>query len=118
MRCNDCNRQFERQSGGQCDRQRNRQFERQSGGQCDCQCNRQMDALRAIDFAIQETVLYLDAYPHCEEALQYYHALLEQRNVLSSAYEKQCGPLTIYGNQSCNSWDWIRGPWPWQQEAN
>ena len=74
--------------------------------------------LQAIDFAIQETVLYLDAYPDHAEALKYYHALMDQRNQIAAAYEKQCGPLTMYGNQSRNSWDWISGPWPWEIDAN
>ena len=82
------------------------------------QCKSQLEMLRAIDFAIQETVLYLDAYPNHAEALKYYHALIDQRKQLAAGYEKQCGPLTMYGNQSRNSWDWISGPWPWEIDAN
>lgn len=81
-------------------------------------CKAQLDSLRALDFAIQETVLYLDAYPQCGEALEYYHALIAQREKVASAYEKGCGPLTIYGNRSRNSWDWVAGPWPWEADAN
>ena len=74
--------------------------------------------LRALDFAIQETVLYLDAYPENPQALEYYHQLLEQRNQTMAAYEKKCGPLNMYGNASRTSWDWVEGPWPWEPEAN
>ena len=74
--------------------------------------------LRALDFAVQETVLYLNAYPENSQALDYYHQLLEQRKQLLSAYEKSCGPLTMYGNVSRNSWDWVKGPWPWEPDAN
>ena len=81
-------------------------------------CRGDMKQLRAIDFAIQETVLYLNAYPENRQALEYYHQLMEQRKTLMSAYEKSCGPITMYGNTSRNSWDWVKGPWPWEPEAN
>jgi spore coat protein JB len=85
--------------------------------ECD-NCNERLDFLRALDFAIQETVLYLDAYPHCQAALEYYHKLMEQRAQAVEAYEKHCAPLTMYGNQSHTSWDWVKGPWPWEFDAN
>lgn len=81
-------------------------------------CNERMDFLRALDFAIQETVLYLDAYPNCKSALEYYHKLIEQRTQAVEAYEKHCAPLTMYGNHSHTSWDWVKGPWPWEFDAN
>ena len=74
--------------------------------------------LRALDFAIQETVLFLDAYPENKQALAYYHQLVEQRGQVMAAYQKKCGPVTMYGNVSRNSWDWVTGPWPWEPEAN
>lgn len=81
-------------------------------------CKEQMNLLRAIDFAIQETVLYLDAYPNCQKALAYYHKLIEQRRQVMEYYEQNCGPITMYGNRSNNSWDWISDPWPWEADAN
>ena len=81
-------------------------------------CCREREALRAINFAIQETVLFLDAYPCHPEALEYYHALIEQREKLLASYQKHCGPMTMYGNTSRTSWDWVKGPWPWETEAN
>ena len=86
---------------------------------CGCKgCKSQMDALRAIDFSLQETVLYLDAYPDNCEALNYYHKLIEQREQLLKTYEKQCSPVTMYGNVSRSSWDWVKDPWPWEADAN
>ena len=81
-------------------------------------CAAKLEKLRALDFAIQETVLYLDAYPQNQQALSYYHQLIKQRNRLMEEYETTCGPLTMYGNRSANSWDWIEAPWPWEREAN
>ncbi|MBQ8431460.1 MAG: spore coat protein CotJB [Clostridia bacterium] len=77
-----------------------------------------MNKLRAIDFALQETVLFLDAYPENKQALHYYHQLLAQRRELIEELEHSGHPLTMYGNKSQTSWDWIRGPWPWEPDAN
>lgn len=86
--------------------------------QQDRNCKSQLENLRALDFAIVETGLYLDAYPQSREALEYYHALIAQREKLAAAYEKGCAPLTVYGNRSKTSWDWVAGPWPWEADAN
>ena len=93
-------------------------FLRSQSNQQNRSCTDQLELLRAIDFAIQETVLYLDAYPNSSEALAYYHKLIEQRTQVAEYYERHCGPLTFYGNVSKNSWDWTASPWPWEVDAN
>lgn len=70
--------------------------------------------IQEIDFSLYETVLYLDVYPDCREALAYYHTLLSQRAALVARYEREVGPLTAFGNLSQTSWDWVKSPWPWQ----
>ena len=80
-------------------------------------CQGLMEQLRAVDFAITETVLYLDAYPNCREAMEFYHKLIAERKQLTEAYEGACGPLTMYGNGK-NGWEWAEGPWPWEADAN
>ena len=88
-------------------------------GQMGCgNCYKDLKKLRAIDFAIQETVLYLDAYPENRQALEYYHKLIDMRTRVLSSYERSCGPMTMYGNTSHSSWDWVDGPWPWEHDAN
>ena len=74
--------------------------------------------LQMLDFAIVDTVLYLDAYPACAQALEYYHKLLAEREQVAKQYAEACGPLTAWDNVSRKSWDWAKGPWPWQTEAN
>ena len=74
--------------------------------------------LRCVDFALVETTLYLDAYPHSREALAYYHKLKARRAELAEEYEKICGPLTATGKTSTTSWDWTDTPFPWEYEAN
>ncbi|MBQ8214586.1 MAG: spore coat protein CotJB [Clostridia bacterium] len=85
---------------------------------CHGNCRDKMKMLRALDFAIQETVLYLDAYPDNQQALDYYHQLIEQRKEVMEEYEKACGPINMYGNKSHTSWDWVNNPWPWEHDAN
>ena len=72
--------------------------------------------LQVVDFAIQDTVLYLDAYPDNAEALNYYHDLIETRNEILAARSSEM-PLTIYDNAG-EHWDWVNTAWPWQPEAN
>ena len=74
--------------------------------------------MQAEDFALYEVALYLDAYPTNKKALAYYQ---EHRAVLQSlkaAYMQQYGPLTLYENEGRDEWQWIKGPWPWEKEAN
>ena len=95
------------------------------GRECDCPCRRKQSGrpadrcdlikkLRAVDFALQETVLYLDAYPGSCEALKYYNELSALREALVAEYEGNGHPLTMYGNKSADAWDWISSPWPWE----
>ena len=77
--------------------------------------SRQIDA---VDFALVETVLYLDAYPENRQALEFYHALLSEHARLVEQYERTVGPLTADGNRSTSSWDWVKTPWPWETAAN
>ena len=73
-----------------------------------------LERLRQVDFALYETVLYLDAYPNCRKALAHYHTLLEMRKKLTAEYEAAHGPLNCFGNESRESWDWTATPWPWE----
>ena len=81
-------------------------------------CDMLTKKLRTVDFAIIETALYLDAYPKCQKALDYYCQLIKERDVLAEAINHKCGPMTIRDNESCDTWTWTKGPWPWEAEAN
>ena len=77
-----------------------------------------MKKLRMLDFAIQESALYLDAYPDNAPALEYYDSIRSRREEVLEEYEKKYGPVTIFGNRSTDSWQWTNEPWPWEAEAN
>ncbi|MGM9644211.1 MAG: spore coat protein CotJB [Eubacteriales bacterium] len=70
--------------------------------------------IQEIDFSLYETILYLDVYPDCLEALCYYHTLMSQRRELMEQYTCEVGPLTAFENRSRTCWDWVKSPWPWQ----
>ena len=72
--------------------------------------------IRKLDFAILETVEFLDTHPNNLKALKYYGKLRTERDELVREYEENVGPLTMYGNKSDNEWKWVEGPWPWEGE--
>ena len=75
--------------------------------------------LRRINFALYETILYLDAYPDCKKALNYYNKLICERDGLRSALSEKCKrPMSAFENKGADSWDWISSPWPWEASAN
>lgn len=78
-----------------------------------------MKRLQALDFSIADTVLYLDAYPHCQKALNYYHELIGERHELLVAMaEQHHTPITSFTNTDRDRWEWTMGPWPWELGAN
>lgn len=81
-------------------------------------CDRLMDRIRAVDFALYETILYLDVYPNSCDALETYHKLKAQSEALHTEYEATRAPLTAFGNKSDTSWDWMSKPFPWEYDAD
>lgn len=81
------------------------------------QRNRMMQKIREYDFAIIETVLFLDTHPNNLKALRYYSKLRAEREALVAEYERNVGPITMKGNMSENEWDWVAGPWPWEGDC-
>lgn len=73
-----------------------------------------MQKLRQVDFALYDTILYLNAYPNCRKALAHYHTLMDMHKQLKEEYESTHGPVTAFGNKSKSSWDWTETPWPWE----
>lgn len=74
--------------------------------------------IRAEDFALYETVLFLDAHPRDEKALAYYASRKEAAEKLRNEFTRKYGPLTVYDVCDKTCWRWIEGPWPWEREAN
>lgn len=83
------------------------------------ECDKLRKRLQTVDFSIIDTVLYLDAYPNCAEALNYYHKLKKERKALVDALSNKCNmPVTSFDNSSEEKWNWTDSPWPWELRAN
>ena len=69
--------------------------------------------LMAADFALHETVLFLDSNPKNKKAMEYYKKMQAVREELAEQFRKNYGPLTYYEVKS-SDWNWTDCPWPWQ----
>ncbi len=70
--------------------------------------------IQTYSFVLHETALYLDTHPDCRQALRYYAKYRDKLAEAMRMYEEKYGPMTICGNNSCDSWDWVKEPWPWE----
>ena len=75
-----------------------------------------LEQIRALGFVKVELELYLDTHPTCRTALDYYRKTVDELERLTEEYNNQYGPLAASGNLSTENWNWINGPWPWQNE--
>lgn len=74
--------------------------------------------IQEMDFALYETVLYLDGHPKNKKALEYYRSHREALKALREEYARRFGPLTVYDNYDNDNWQWVEKPWPWEKEGN
>ena len=69
--------------------------------------------LQELAFAKVECELYLDAYPECAAALDYYKGIIKEYAKLAELYENTVGPIR-QENIMADKWTWVDTPWPWQ----
>ncbi len=69
--------------------------------------------IQRLGFAKVELELYLDAYPECTSALQYYREVVDNLNMAMAQYQEKYGPLTADESRG-DTWMWVKGKWPWQ----
>ncbi len=74
-----------------------------------------MKRLMAVDFALCETILFLDTHPTNRKAKSYYDKLKKQRQTLAEQLKKEGKALTATDVEG-DTWTWINTPWPWQTE--
>ena len=72
-----------------------------------------MKKLQELAFAKVECELYLDAYPECATALDYYRTVISEYSKLAELYENTVGPIR-QENVTADKWTWVDTPWPWQ----
>jgi len=77
-----------------------------------------MRKMQVYGFALYDTVLFLDAHPEDNGALDFYDKMSAAYKQTKKQYEELYGPLTIVGVDTDNGWTWTEKPWPWEYEAN
>ena len=83
------------------------------------ECKQKLKKLQEIDFSLVDTILYLNAYPECAEAMKYYKKLkAEREELLKDMKEHACPPINAMEAANGGAWDWTDSPWPWEPDAN
>jgi len=75
-----------------------------------------MKQVQTYSFAAHDALLYLDSHPESRSALEYYNKYKKLERRARQEYEAHFGPITP--PDECNSWQWTKGPWPWQSESD
>lgn len=75
-----------------------------------------LNELKSYDFILTELNLYLDSHPNDKKALKMHCEASEKAGNLRKQYTQSFGPLTAAGNNNSEKWDWICGPWPWEND--
>lgn len=70
--------------------------------------------IKETDFVLTELNLFLDTHPDHSEALKMYSAYEKKSKKLKAEYTRLYGPLTPSVNDNTTTWEWIQGPWPWE----
>ena len=74
--------------------------------------------ISALDFALYEMVLYLDTHPTDKKALAAFAEYQMRRMEAIKEYESHYGQYLRMAvkTKPDGSWNWIKGPWPWEYE--
>lgn len=68
----------------------------------------------ALGFCAYDMLLYLDTHPDDAQAHSYYNQCNELYNSAKKTYEERFEPLSAFGSQPLEDWDWNDGPMPWE----
>lgn len=76
-----------------------------------------LSQIQALQFVLQELTLYLDTHEEDQEAFQLFQQYSKTLEGALAAYQKEHGPLLRSGAAAGSSWQWSKGPWPWEQKG-
>ena len=76
-----------------------------------------MKRVQMYDFAMEDTILFLDTHPTNQMALDFYNATRKSYMEAAADYEEQFGPLSAEDVNIENKWTWVNTPWPWEMEG-
>lgn len=75
---------------------------------------RLMREIMETDFVLKELNLFLDTHPCHRAALEKFQRFEKRSAELKCQYQSMFGPLTPSVNDNLDTWEWIQGPWPWE----
>ena len=75
-----------------------------------------MRKIQMYGFAAYDSLLYLDSHPESKCALEHYNKNKALERQATAEYERLYGPITA--PCETESWQWTKGPWPWQCEGD
>lgn len=70
--------------------------------------------IQEAEFVLKELNLFLDTHPTHRAALEKHQKYEQISARLKAEYERLYGPLTPSVNNNTETWEWIEGPWPWE----
>lgn len=77
-----------------------------------------LDNISKCNFVLNDLKLYLDTHANDKQALRMYEKYQRQSHEMISEYQKTYGPLTAGLTNRTDNWNWIDGPWPWENQYN
>ena len=75
-----------------------------------------LNKLQGYKLAAYDLGLFLNTHPTDKRALAMHKELCQKADEMAQDFEKNFGPLSMCANKNDESWDWIDGPWPWEQQ--
>jgi spore coat protein JB len=75
-----------------------------------------LQEIRELQFAVIETILYLNTHPRDRNVLELHNDLARSLMNKMHRYQEEYGPLVPTYPEADYPWQWINEPWPWQIE--
>ena len=76
--------------------------------------NKLLKMIQVYSFVLDEIVRYLDTHPNCRVALRHYKMYSDKLSEVKRIYREKYGMLSKHDANSCDSWQWVNEPWPWE----
>lgn len=77
-----------------------------------------MNLIQMYDFYLYELQLYLDTHSTDRNALAAFRKYQQLRQTAAQRYNNMYGPITPIESNCSEVFEWAKGPWPWEKEAN
>ena len=65
-----------------------------------------------LDFAVQDSALFIDTHPCDKEAMNYFNEAATRLKAAKKEYQKQ-GHALVYREVGAYQNDYLSAPWPW-----